>query len=295
LRPDIVVLIGDRFEILAAAQAALLARIPTAHIHGGETSENSFDESIRHAMTKMAQWHFVAAEPYRKRVVQMGEAPERVFNVGAPGLEQIGRLDWLTRAELEKDLGMSLGRPLFLVTYHPATLAEGGSAERAMKELLAAFGRFPEASIVFTYPNADTDGRIVMSLIDAFVQKYPSRARAFVSLGQRRYLSLMREADVIVGNSSSGLIEAPAVGTPTVNIGDRQKGRLRAKSVIDSAEEADAIAAAISRELSPEFRKTLTGALSVYGSGDVSGAVVAQLKRDLPRVQKPFFDIAHGH
>lgn len=295
LAPDIVIVMGDRFEIIAAAQAALLARIPVAHIHGGETSENSFDESLRHAMTKMAQWHFVAAEAYRKRVVQMGEAPERVFNVGAPGLDPLRKMTFLTRDELAQSLGGPLGKPLFVVTYHPATLAGAGDAERAMGELLAALDRFPKSTVIFTYPNADTGGRALIAQIDAYVKRNPGRARAFVSLGSQRYLSLVREADVMIGNSSSGLIEAPALATATVNIGDRQKGRLRSPSVIDVEEESGAIAKAIERALSPGFVAALSSTASPYGRGDASAAILAQLKRALPPVQKPFFDIAHGH
>lgn len=294
LAPDLVVLLGDRFEILAAAQAAVLARIPVAHIHGGELSENAFDDSVRHAITKMAQWHFVAAEPYRKRVVQMGEAPERVFNVGAPGLDHLSRLQWMARPELEQALAMPLGTPLLLATYHPETLA-GTPPEAAMRELLAALGDFPEATIVFTYPNADTGGRALIRLIDEFAAAHRPRAGAFVSLGQRRYLSLMREADAIVGNSSSGITEAPALGKATVNVGGRQDGRLKASSVIDCAGDARSISAAIARALSPDFRATLAGTRSLYGAGNASAAIVARLKAELPRVSKPFFDIDHAH
>lgn len=294
LAPDLVVVLGDRFEILAAAQAAVLARIPIAHIHGGELSENAFDESVRHAITKMAQWHFVAAEPYRKRVVQMGEAPERVFDVGAPGLDHLSRMNWMSRGELERELAMPLGTPLFLATYHPETLT-GTSPEEAMRELLAALSQFPEATIVFTYPNADTGGRILIRMIDEYAAAHRPRAGAFVSLGQRRYLSLMREADVIVGNSSSGITEAPALRRATVNVGGRQDGRLKAGSVIDCAADAGSIAAAIRRALSAEFREGLARTVSLYGAGNASAAIVARLKSDLPRVQKPFFDIDHAH
>jgi UDP-N-acetylglucosamine 2-epimerase (non-hydrolysing)/GDP/UDP-N,N'-diacetylbacillosamine 2-epimerase (hydrolysing) len=294
LKPDLVLVLGDRFEILAAAQAALIAGIPTAHIHGGERSEDAFDESVRHAITKMAQWHFVAAEAYRKRVVQMGEAPETVFNFGAPGLDHLPRLAWLSRAELEKALEMRLGSPLLLVTYHPVTLA-GVSPEAAMGELTAALDQFADATIVFTYPNADTGGRVLIRCIDDFVARNPRRAKAFVCLGQQRYLSLMREADVIVGNSSSGLTEAPALRKPAVNVGSRQKGRLKATSVVDCAEERGDIVRAIRVALSPEFRKALPETVSLYGAGNASDAIVARLKADLPAVRKSFFDIAHAH
>ena len=294
LRPDVVVVLGDRFEILAAAQAALLARIPLAHIHGGERSEHSFDESVRHAITKLAQWHFVAAEAYRKRVVQMGEAPETVFNCGTPGLDHLHKVELLTRPQLEQVLETRVASPLFLITYHPATLGTD-LPDVAMMELLGALDRFPEASIVFTYPNADTGGRSLIRRINDFVTANPGRAKAFVSLGQQRYLSLMREADVVIGNSSSGLTEAPALKTPTVNVGDRQKGRLKATSVIDCAEKTEDIVGAIRLALSPEFRRTLAQTVSLYGMGNASEAIVNRLKGPLPRVQKAFFDIAHEH
>jgi len=294
LEPDLMVVLGDRFEILAAVQAAMVMGVPIAHIHGGEITEGAVDESIRHGITKLAQWHFVAAEPYRKRVVQMGEDPARVFNFGAPGLDALTRTDWLARAELEAELGLCLGSPLFLVTYHPVTLAHE-SPEIPMEELLAALEQFPEAAIVFTYPNADAGGRCLIECIDRFVAQNPNRAKAFVSLGQRRYLSLMREADVVVGNSSSGLIEAPVLKKATVNIGDRQKGRLKASSVIDAAERRDAIAEALRRALSDEFRAALPLARSLYGQGDASRRIREQLKAPLPEARKHFFDIEHGY
>ena len=294
LRPDIVVLPGDRFEMLAAAQAALVMNIPMAHLHGGEVSEGSFDDSIRHAISKMAHWHFVAAEPYRKRVVQMGEQPANVFNFGSPGLDYLPRLQWLSRAQLEQSLGMALRSPLLLVTYHPETRA-GDGPQRAMAELAGALDAFPEATVVFTYPNADTGGRAIIAAIDAYIARRGANARAFVSLGQQRYLSLMRECDVIVGNSSSGLTEAPALRKATVNIGGRQAGRLRATSVIDVAEERADIERAIREALSEPFRRRLPETVSLYGAGDAAAAMVKQLRSTLPSVRKPFFDIAHAH
>jgi len=294
LQPDILVVLGDRFEILAAAQAALVSQIPIAHIHGGETSEGAFDEGIRHAISKMAQWHFVAAEPYRKRVVQMGESPDRVFNYGAPGLDQLSKLDWLTRQELESNLEIELRAPVFLVTYHPVTLA-GGDPVEAMTELLNALEVFPGATVIFTYPNADTGGRVLIECIDRFVAQRRNTSRAFVSLGQQRYLSLMREADVIVGNSSSGLTEAPALKKATVNIGDRQKGRLKAASVIDAAENCQDIIRAIQLALSSEFCGSLPETVSLYGQGSVSKKIKVTLKTVPLCVRKPFFDIEHGN
>lgn len=293
LQPDILVVLGDRFEILAAAQTALVLQIPIAHIHGGETSEGAFDEGIRHAICKMAQWHFVAAEPYRKRVVQMGESPDRVFNYGAPGLDQLSTLDWLTRQELESALKIQLRSPVFLVTYHSVTLA-GGDPVEAMTELLNALETFPDTTVIFTYPNADTGGRSLIECINRFVAQHSETSRAFVSLGQQRYLSLMREADVIVGNSSSGLTEAPALKKATVNIGDRQKGRLKAASVIDVSENSQDIINAIQLALSDVFTASLPDTVSLYGQGSVAQKIKSTLKTVTPVVRKPFFEIEHG-
>ena len=294
LKPDILVVLGDRFEILAAAQTAMVARIPIAHIHGGETTEGAFDESIRHAITKMAQWHFVAAESYRKRVIQLGETVDRVSNFGAPGLDHLQRLDWMDRLSLEKSLAIKLDLPVFLVTYHPATLSQRKPIV-VMNELLAALDEFPQASIIFTYPNADTGGRALIERLDQWVATNRRHAKAFVSLGQQRYLSLMREADAVIGNSSSGLIEAPALKKATINIGDRQKGRLRASSIIDAAENKNAIVAAINKALSADFRADLQATKSLYGSGDVSRRIKDTLKAVAIGTQKAFFDIQHGH
>ena len=294
LKPDMLVVLGDRFEILAAAQAAMVSRIPIAHIHGGETTEGAFDESIRHAITKMAQWHFVAAEPYRKRVVQLGESPDRVSNFGAPGLDHLQHLNWMDRIALEKALAILLDSPTLLITYHPATLGQREPVA-AMNELLAALDEFPDATVIFTYPNADTGARALIERIDQWVATNKHRAKAFVSLGQHRYLSLMREADVIIGNSSSGLTEAPALKKATVNIGDRQNGRLKASSIIDALEEKNLIVAAINEALSEEFRAGLPSTKSLYGSGDVSHRIKDTLKTAALQTQKAFFDIEHAH
>lgn len=294
IKPDILIVLGDRFEILAAAQAAMVSRIPIAHIHGGETTEGAFDEGIRHAITKMAEWHFVAAEPYRKRVVQLGEAPDRVFNFGAPGLDHLQHLNRMDRIALEKSLAILLNSPTFLITYHPATLGQQEPVT-AMNELLAALNEFSDATVIFTYPNADTGGRALIERIDQWVATNKHRAKVFVSLGQHRYLSLMREADVIIGNSSSGLTEAPALKKATVNIGDRQKGRLKAASIIDASEERNLIVAAINKALSEEFRAGLPSTKSLYGSGDVSRRIKDTLKTAVFQTQKAFFDIEHAH
>lgn len=293
LKPDILLLLGDRFEILAAAQAAMVSRIPIAHIHGGETTEGAFDEQIRHAITKFAQWHFVAAEPYRQRVIQLGESPDRVFNVGSPGLDHLQYMDWLARPTLERSLGLKLRSPLFLVTYHPVTL-DKQSPSIAMQELLAALDHFPDATVILTYPNADTGGRVLIEQIDQWVSQNQHRAKAFVSLGQQRYLSLMGEADVIIGNSSSGLTEAPALKKATVNIGERQKGRLKAKSVIDTPERSQDIVAGIHQALSDEFQSMLPSVKSLYGTGNVSQQIKEKLKAVPLQTRKAFFDIEHN-
>jgi UDP-hydrolysing UDP-N-acetyl-D-glucosamine 2-epimerase len=293
LAPDMLVVLGDRFEMLAVAQAALVLRIPLAHLHGGELSEGAFDESIRHAITKMAQWHFVAAEPYRARVVQMGERPERVFNVGAPGLDALDGMDWLDRAALERELGLALRAPLLLVTWHPETLSAAAPVE-AVDELLAALEAIPEATLVLTYPNADAGGRALIERIQRFVQADPARRCAAASLGHRRYLSLLRVADAVVGNSSSGLTEAPALKVATVNIGDRQHGRMKAASVIDTAARRADIEAGIRRALSPQFRASLPATRSLYGQGG-AGARIKDILKTVPlAVRKPFHDLAAG-
>jgi len=292
LKPDILVLLGDRYEILASAQAAMIAKITIAHIHGGETTEGCFDESIRHSITKMAQYHFVAAEPYRKRVIQLGEDPNHVFNFGAPGLDCLQHLKWLDRNSLEKSLSLPLKSPLFLVTHHPSTLSQQEPI-KAMDELLKALDEFSTATIIFTYPNADTNGRALIERMKEWSTKNLNRSKICVSLGQQRYLSLMREADVIIGNSSSGLTEAPALKKATVNIGDRQKGRLKSSSVIDALEEKQSIVNAVNKALSDKFYKGLASTISLYGAGNVSVKIKDTLKTIQLQTQKSFFDIRH--
>jgi len=293
LRPHLLVVLGDRFEILAAAQAAVVARVPIAHIHGGEVTEGAYDECFRHAITKMSQWHFVAAEQYRRRVVQLGEAPERVFNYGAPALDLLQELAWIDRKALEASLGLPLQSPLFLVTYHPVTLGRT-SPVAAFEEVLASLDQFPQATVVFTYPNADTGGRALIERLERWIAANERRARACPSLGQLRYSSLMRECDVLLGNSSSALIEAPALKKAAVNVGSRQAGRLKASSVIDAEENRTAIVAALQRALSPEFRASLAATESMYGAGDVSRRIAQTLSTVELTTVKSFFDIDHG-
>ncbi len=292
LKPEIVVLLGDRFEIFAAAQAAMVARIPIAHIHGGEATEGLIDEGIRHAITKMAYLHFVAAEPYRRRVIQLGESPNRVFNVGTPGLDNLRRLKLLDRTAFEQATGFELGKPTFLVTYHPVTLSNTSTRE-SIENLLKALDHFTEARIIFTKANADTEGRIINQMIDQYVSRKPEKARVFTSMGQILYLSALTHVDAVIGNSSSGLIEAPAVRKPTVNIGSRQRGRLRASSVIDCEETEQGIISAIEKILSPTFQESLKSVVSPYGDGNASVKIKEVLKEiNLDDVlMKRFYDI----
>lgn len=290
LRPDVLVLLGDRYELLAAAQAAVLARVPIAHIHGGETTQGAIDESIRHAVTKLAHLHFPAAEAYAARIRQMGEQPERVFNVGAPAMDNIAALAPVPQAELEAFIGMPLRAPLFLVTYHPVTLA-GDSGLAAMQALLAALDA-RAGSIVITGANADPGARAIRGALQAFAEARPGRVALVESLGARRYLSLMARADAVVGNSSSGLLEAPAVGVPTVDIGERQRGRLRAPSVIHCGDDASAIASALDQALSPAHRERAARRDSPYGQPGAARRIADALEQArLPSLAKSFVDI----
>lgn len=276
LQPDMVVLLGDRFEIFSAAQAALVARIPVAHLHGGETTEGAIDESIRHAITKMAHLHFTATEAYRARVMQLGEDPARVFNFGAAGIDNIRRLALLDRPELEASLGCRLAPRNLLVTFHPVTLEHASSAQQ-FDELLAALDDLTATQLLFTKPNADTDGRVIIAMIDEYVLRNPSKAVAFTSLGQLRFLSAMRHVDGVIGNSSSGIIEAPLLRVGTINIGDRQKGRTRATSVIDCEPNRASIKAALAQLYTPGFRDALPATVSPYGDGPVAARIAAVL------------------
>lgn len=290
-RPDLVCVLGDRFEILAAVIAAHVAGIPVAHIHGGEATEGAFDDAFRHSITKMSQLHFVSAEAYRQRVIQLGEEPGRVFVVGALGLDAIERMKPVDRAALESFFGLPFGKKNLLVTFHPVTL-DAGDSGRQLNELLAALGSLRDTNIYFTMPNADTGGEELTRMISDFVSANPN-ACARKSLGNERYLSLARVVDGVVGNSSSGLIEIPALGKGTVNIGDRQRGRLRGSSVIDAEPNRDSISTAIARLYSAEFRAVLSRNDSPYGRPGASAKIVAKL-REISLdglLKKSFFDL----
>jgi len=290
LKPDLLVVLGDRYEALAVTEAALLLQIPIAHIHGGEATEGAIDEQMRHAITKMAHVHFAAAEPYRERIVQMGEAPERVFTVGAPGLDHIGNTKLLSRSELECKLGFRFSERNLLVTYHPATL-DRANPVTSFQRLLDALDRLPEVNIVITKSNADVGGHAINAAIDTYAGERRERVLAVSSLGQQRYLSVIAQVDAVVGNSSSGIIEAPAMGKPTVNIGPRQQGRVRAPSVIDCADNTDAILAAIGCALSPAAQAIAAQRESPYGRGGAS----KRIKDVLATVELDFLLVKRFH
>jgi len=291
LQPDMLLVLGDRFEIFSAVAAAVPARIPVTHLHGGEATEGVIDESIRHSLTKMSHLHFVATDEYRKRVIQLGEQPERVFCVGGLGVDSIVRMKLLERESLEDALDFRFGARNLLVTFHPVTL-EQNSSERQMGELFSALSALPETHIIFTMPNADTDGRALIGMIKDFVASHP-RAKVFSSLGQLRYLSCINYVDGVVGNSSSGLLEVPSFKKGTINIGDRQKGRIKADSVIDCKPEKESILKALEELYSDEFMDELKTVMNPYGEGGASEAIVAILEKVVLDhiIKKEFYDL----
>lgn len=292
LQPDILVLLGDRFEIFAAAQAAMMAHIPIAHIAGGEITEGALDDAIRHSITKMSHLHFVASETYKTRVIQLGEDPQRVFNYGSTGLDSINKLPLLSRQELEKELDFKLGEFNFLLTYHPVTL-EKNSIEDGVRELLDALDNYQDARIIITGSNADMGGRTINQIMKEYAHARKEKILFCTSLGPLKYLSALKQCDVVIGNSSSAIIEAPALKKATVNVGNRQQGRLKATSIIDCKENSQDISAAIDQALSPEFQKQLANVQSLYGNCDASRQIKENLKHvNLQGIlRKSFYDI----
>lgn len=273
---DAVILLGDRYETLAVACAAMNAKIPIVHLYGGETTEGAVDEAIRHAITKLSYLHLTSTERYRKRVIQMGEAPERVFSVGALGVENAMNTMLLEKEELSSQLEIELDSPFALVTFHPVTL-ETKSAETQTQELLLALDAFPEWNFIITKANADGDGRIINQLLEKYAQAH-ANIKVFDSLGMVRYLSAMKYCEMVIGNSSSGLVEAPSFHIPTVNIGDRQKGRIRAASVIDCTPEKIAIVETMMKAKRPDFHRLLENLENPYGDGVTSEKIINILK-----------------
>lgn len=292
LKPDIVVLLGDRFETFAAAVAAYTLKIPVAHLHGGEVTSGVFDEAFRHAVTKMSALHFTSTEQYRRRVIQLGEKPSTVFNVGAIGLDNVRSAEFLDRKALASSLGIELSDNLAAVTFHPAMFERKAPAAQ-LTSLFKALDKFPGLQTVFTLPNADQGATQLIKAIKQYVKRRKGRASAFASLGQKRYLSLLKHSRLVVGNSSSGIIEAPSVGVPTVNIGSRQDGRIKPASVIDCAADPAAIEKAIRKAM----QSGRSRARNPYGSGYTAPRVAAILLRELNRglnLKKDFFDVKYG-
>jgi GDP/UDP-N,N'-diacetylbacillosamine 2-epimerase (hydrolysing) len=273
LKPDIMVVLGDRYEIFSAATAAMIARIPIAHLHGGEASEGVIDESIRHSITKMSHLHFTATEKYKDRVVQLGEQPNRVFNVGAVGMDNIKKIPLLSRKEFEKSINFKLNKKNLLITFHPVTLEKSTSQEQ-FKNLLQVLDKQIDTHLIFTKANADADGRVINQMIDFYVMNNAHKAITYISLGQLRYLSAMQYVDAVVGNSSSGLIEAPSYRIGTINIGDRQRGRIKADSIIDCNTSVEAIQHAFNKLFSLSFQKKLQQVENPYGKGGASKNIV---------------------
>jgi len=296
LKPDMVVVLGDRFETFCMAAAAQVCRVPLAHIHGGETTEGAIDEAFRHSITKMSHLHFASCEEYRQRIIQLGEAPDRVFNVGALGVENIRRISLMERSELAVSIGFNLEKPYFLVTFHPVTL-ERDTSEEQSRSLLEALDAFPQYNIIFTKANADTDGRVVNHLIDEYAERQPERCLSVSSLGALRYLSAMKYATAVIGNSSSGIIEAPSFKVPTVNIGDRQKGRIQADSTLNCLPDANAIQKAINHAISTAFREGLSGISNPYDRPGTCAAIVESLEKTdiLSITKKTFHDLKFPH
>ena len=292
VNPELIVILGDRFEALAMAQTALILRIPILHLHGGEITEGAYDDSLRHAITKLSYLHGVSTEEYRKRVIQMGEMPDRVKNVGAIGLDHVIRAQLLGLEELGKALDFELQSPYFLVTYHPVTLGDE-PPERAFQEILDALDKFSEHQIILTYPNADDGGRRIISLIEEYSSKNPRRVKAITSLGQVRYLSAVKHAAAVVGNSSSGIIEVPSFDVPTVNIGARQRGRLCAKSVLHVDPLASEIVDIIQKAIDGKYKEEGEKIINPYGQGDSSQQVIDMIKTARYENFKKFYDVEH--
>ena len=292
LKPDLIVLLGDRFEILAASISAMFANLPIAHIHGGETTTGAFDEAIRHSITKMSWWHFVAAAEYEKRVIQLGEKPGRVFNVSGLGVDAIKKTNLLSKDELMIKTGIKFGKKNLLITYHPVTL-ENKTSQQDFKSLLDVLSEIKDIYLIFTMPNADSDGRVIKKMINDFVFNQSERSISFTSMGSLNYLSTLQYIDGVIGNSSSGLAEAPTFNIGTINIGDRQKGRLKAESVIDCKPIKESILYAINKLYSNDFQEILKHVKNPYGEGTATEKIMNILKtHPIPKkLKKEFYDL----
>ena len=291
---DMLILLGDRYEALSAAICAMVMRIPIAHLHGGELTEGAIDEGIRHSITKMSYLHFTSTEQYRNRVIQLGENPERVFYVGALGVENIKKINLMTKEELERAIHFEIDENTVVVTYHPVTL-ENNTVEEQFLNLLKVLDRNPKIRMIFTKANADTNGRIVNELIDKYAAQNSERACAFMSLGQKRYLSALKYCRIVIGNSSSGIIEAPSFGKPIINIGDRQKGRICADSVINCGYTQQEIQQAMEPALTEEFENKARNCRNPYEKENTAANIISVIKdyllNDKIKLKKGFYDI----
>lgn len=292
LKPDILVLLGDRYEIFSAASAAMISNIPISHLHGGELTEGAFDESIRHSISKMSHLHFTATQEYRNRVIQLGEQPNKVFNVGGMGIENIKRLKLLNKVDFEESISFKLNKKNILLTFHPVTL-ENSSTKEQFQIILNAIDTLEETNIIFTKSNSDTDGRIINKMIDDYANKNKNKSIVFTSLGQLRYLSSLQYVDAVVGNSSSGIIEAPSFKIATLDIGNRQKGRIKAESIIDIPNNYDDIINAFKLIYSTKFKDSLKEIKNPYGDTYASKKIIEVLKTiNLDNIlKKSFYDI----
>jgi len=292
LKPDIVTLLGDRYELLAAASTALFANIPIAHISGGETTTGAFDEAIRHSITKMGWWHFVAAKEYKKRVIQLGEDPNRVHHVGSISIDNIKKTKLLNKTNLEKLLGLKFKKKNLIMTYHPVTL-EKESSKNNLQSLLNVLDKLNDTYIIFTEPNADTDNRIIKRMIKKFVLSHKKNSISFASMGRLNYLSALQFVDGVIGNSSSGLTEAPTFKIGTINIGDRQNGRLKADSIIDCTSEEESIFDAVKTLYSSQFQNNLKKINNPYGVDNTTEKIISVLKNSkIPKnLKKKFYNL----
>ena len=291
LQPNMIMVLGDRYEILAAVSTALFYKIPVVHLHGGEITEGAYDDAIRHAITKMSHLHFTSTEEYRKRVIQMGENPETVYYVGALGCDNIRQISLMDKEELEKSLDFVLDRNTILVTFHPVTM-ETNTAQAQFKELLSAIDTFNDLRVIFTMPNSDTDGRIIMELIKEYVAKNPEKAIWFTSLGMKRYLSVLQYIGAVVGNSSSGIIEVPSFHIPTLNIGDRQKGRIAAASVLHCLPVENDIKEKLAIIIKSGYIEDLKGVINPYNKPNTAQEIVRIIKENADiSATKKFYDI----
>mgnify|MGYP001021840459 CR=1 FL=1 len=294
LKPNLLLVLGDRYETLAVCIAAMNARIPIAHLHGGEITEGLIDEAIRHSITKMSYLHFTSTEEYKRRVIQLGENPGRVFNVGAVGIEAISQMKFMDLKEFEQSVDFEIKGKLALLTFHPVTL-ENDTAQKQFHHILQALDEFDDLQIIITKANADAGGAAINRMIDEYADKNRGKCRAFYSLGQERYLNAMNRCDFIIGNSSSGIIEAPSFKKPTINIGDRQKGRVQAKSVINCGPIKSEIVSAIKKAMSKDFLATLSDMENPYGNGNVSAKVISVINEYLKQeisLKKQFYDVS---